>query len=65
MQKERTKWRADRATRALKRLDEIEASIIALQDNDLLDLADIFIGQLGTPLAEIASTEMAKRNISL
>lgn len=65
MPKERIKWRATSATRALKRLEEIEASITALQDNDLLDFADIFVGQQQAALGEMAAAEMAKRNISL
>ena len=65
MQNERIRWRATRATRALKRLDEIEASITALQDNDLLDFADIFFEMPGSPLGDIASAEMAKRKIGL
>ncbi len=65
MQQERNRWRGDRATRALKRLAAIEASIVALPDNDLLDFADIFVGQPQTPLAELAAAEMAKRNIAL
>jgi hypothetical protein len=37
----------------------------SLNDNDLLDLADIFAGLAGTPLAEIAAAELAKRGLSL
>ncbi len=62
---ERMKWRKTRATRDLKRLNEIEASITALEDNDLLDFADIFVGQPGTLLGTIAAAEMAKRSIAL
>ena len=65
MQKEPKKWRGTRATRDLKRFAEIEASIRALEDNDLLDFADIFVGQPGTPLSEIAAAEMANRKIGL
>ncbi len=65
MRIEQTKWRGDRATRALKRLKEIEQSITALQDDDLLDLADIFAGQPQTPLGELAAAEMVKRKITL
>lgn len=65
MQKERIKWRATRGTRALKRLNDIEASIRALQDNDLLDLADIFPEQPQTLLGDIAAAEMTKRQITL
>lgn len=65
MQSPRMKWRADRGSRAIKRLAEIEASIVALIDDDLLDLADIFARGPSTPLGEIASAEMAKRNLNL
>lgn len=61
----RNKWRANHATRASKRLEEIEASIVVLTDNDLLDFADIFVGQLQTPLGDLALAEMTKRNINL
>ena len=44
---------------------EIEAAVAALKDEDLLDLADIFSGETVTTLKEMASAEMAKRNISL
>ncbi|CAM3133959.1 hypothetical protein SPAN111604_05460 [Sphingomonas antarctica] len=65
MLKHRTKRVAARDARAVKRLAEIEASIVTLSDDDLLDLADIFKGELRTPLSESASAEMAKRKISL
>ena len=65
MQREPTKWPGDRGTRALKHLDEIEASTRALEDNDLLDFADIFVGHSGTLLGEIAADEMAKPKIGL
>jgi hypothetical protein len=38
---------------------------VALSNEDLLDLADIFKTKTETPLAEIASVEMKKRAISL
>lgn len=65
MKTQRTKWRADRGARALKRLAEIEATIVALGDEDLLDLADIFTGKAATPLGEIAAAEMQRRKIAL
>lgn len=49
----------------MKRLTAIEAAITALQDDALLDFADIFVEQPGTSLCDIAATEMAKRKISL
>jgi hypothetical protein len=65
MHREPNQWRASRATRALKRLNAIEKSITALQDNDLLDFADIFVGTPDSPLGELAAAEMANRKISL
>lgn len=65
MQNDRTKWRADRGSRAIKRIADIEASIAALADDDLLDLADIFVSQPLAALGSIASAEMAKRKIGL
>jgi hypothetical protein len=50
---------------AVQRLAQIEASIAALPDEDLLDLADIYKDKPHTPLGEIASAEMARRSISL
>ena len=60
----RTKQRALRGAQAVKRLDEIETTIVKLNDNDLLDLADIFKDQPGSSLRETAFSEMQKRNIS-
>lgn len=65
MQKQRASWRADRGSRAIKRIAEIEASIAALTDDDLLDLADIFVAAPQSGLGDIASAEMARRNIRL
>lgn len=65
MLKTRIKRNADHSDRALKRLAAIEASILALNNEDLLDLADIFSGEPRTPLGEIASAEMARRNLKL
>lgn len=65
MLKTRIKRQADQGERARKRLAQIEASIISLNDEDLLDLADIFKTQAGTPLIETASAEMQRRNIRL
>lgn len=56
---------AHRGEAAVKRLTEIEASIIQLGDEDLLDLADIFKAGPPTPLAELALSEMDRRKISL
>ncbi|WP_241656499.1 hypothetical protein [Sphingomonas oligophenolica] len=49
----------------MNRLADIEASILALKDDDLLDLADIFSDDPQTPLARLAAAEMARRNITL
>lgn len=49
----------------MKRFAELEASIAALGDEDLLDLADIFKGEPSTVLWDIAFAEMTRRNISL
>jgi hypothetical protein len=65
MLKIRTKRRADQAAHAATRLAQIEASIAALENEDLLDLADIFKSRMPTPLGEMASAEMTKRSISL
>lgn len=64
MQRNQPKWRADRGGRALKAVREIEASIIALQDEDLLDLHDIFAEAATCALAMLASNEMRRRNLT-
>ena len=61
----RTKRRAAAAERAVAQLAQIRASIAALGDEDLLDLADIFAQATDTPLRDIASAEMLRRNLSL
>jgi hypothetical protein len=65
MLKTRMRRLADRGEPAVQRLAGIETSIAARADEDLLDLADIFDRQPLTPLGEIASAQMARRNISL
>ena len=50
---------------ARRRLAEIEASIVTLGYEDLLDLADIYKAEQRTPLAKMAFAEMARRGISL
>jgi len=65
MLKTRFKRQADQGEYARKRLVLIEASILGLSDDDLLDLADIFSSEPRTPLGESAFAEMARRNISL
>lgn len=65
MLKSRIKRRTAEKTQAAIRLAEIEASITALKDEDLLDLADIFAREALAPLKEMAAAEMLKRNLSL
>lgn len=65
MLKTRIKRQALQAERAATRLVAIQASVTALGDEDLLDLADIFAGDNQSPLWEIASAEMANRNLKL
>ena len=61
----RTKRLARRNEEAARRLAEIELSITALSENDLLDLGDIVQTEPRGALGEIAWTEMGRRNISL
>jgi hypothetical protein len=65
MLRRRIRRAAARGERAVERLAEIEASIRALPDDDLLDLADIFKDARVTPLGESAFAEMTRRNLSL
>jgi hypothetical protein len=65
MLKIRIKRRAEHHVRAAHRLAQIETSIAELENEDLLDLADIFKSQSQSPLAKITSVEMRKRDISL
>jgi hypothetical protein len=61
----REKRRAIETERAFARLAAVEAAIVALDDEDLLDLADIFSHRDPTPLRDMAEVEMRRRNISL
>lgn len=65
MLKTRIKRCTIESARAGARLADIEASVCALNDEDLLDLADIFSGDTDGPLREMAATAMVKRNLSL
>ncbi|TPG13205.1 hypothetical protein EAH84_07345 [Sphingomonas oligophenolica] len=65
MLRTRIKRNALHDARTMNRLADIEASILALKDDDLLDLADIFSDDPQTPLARLAAAEMARRNITL
>ncbi len=61
----RIKRLADQRAGAIKRLRILEAEVIALPDEDLLDLADIFANVAGSAIGELARAEMAHRGISL
>ena len=65
MLKIRNKQIANDHAAAARTVARIEASIVALSDDDLLDLADIFSGGAATPLGDMASGEMARRSIAL
>lgn len=65
MLKIRTKRRAVEMARALERLVAVEASVKALGNEDLLDLADIFAAGDPTPLREMAGAEMLRRGLRL
>ncbi|TPG08452.1 hypothetical protein [Sphingomonas oligophenolica] len=65
MLRTRIKRNALNDARTIACLADIEASILALKDEDLLDLADIFSDSTQTPLARLAAAEMARRNITL
>jgi hypothetical protein len=65
MLKTRMKRLSVRNERAAERLIEIETSVTRLNDEDLLDLADIFRAETLTVLGEIANAEMTRRGISL
>lgn len=65
MLKRRSKLPITAQHRAMKKLSEIEATVAALKDDDLLDLADILLDAASSPLSVMASKQMAKRNLSL
>jgi len=65
MLKIRMKREAEQNAGAMKRLTQIEMSIIELGNEDLLDLADIFRVKPETAIAQYAFAEMARRKISL
>jgi hypothetical protein len=65
MLKLRTKRLAQQSERAKHQIAAIKASILALNDDDLLDLADIFNTEPRGWLGEVAFAEMHKRGISL
>ena len=65
MLKTRIRKKAAAVDRGGVLLAEVTASISALSDDDLLDLADIFSGVAKTTLGEMAAAEMQRRNLSL
>ena len=48
-----------------KHVAAIETAITDLDNDDLLDLADIFEAKSDNPIKEIANAEMQRRRISL
>ncbi len=64
MNRIKPKWRADRGANALKTISDIEASIVKLEDEDLLDLQDIFAGLPDSALGKLALDEMRRRNLA-
>jgi hypothetical protein len=65
MLKIRIKQKAATAERAVAQLAEIQTSIALLNDEDLLDFADIFAEAPASPLKEMAAAALKMRNISL
>jgi len=61
----RKKREAQRSAFAAKRLVQVAASIAGLENEDLLDLADIFKATPDTPIMQYAVTEMGRRGISV
>ena len=65
MLKRRIKRRELEGARAVEMMADVRASIVALNDEDLLDLADIFRGDAKASLMTLAAAEMERRNLSL
>lgn len=65
MLKSRIRRQTIAAMHTSSRLAAIEASIRALDNEDLLDLADIFARGEPTPLTKLTVQIMAERNIGL
>lgn len=65
MLKTRIKRRTVEGAHAVAELAAIHASIAALNDEDLLDLADIFAREASGALKTMAGAEMARRGVSL
>jgi hypothetical protein len=64
-QRVKSKWRSERGARAVKPGSEIKAEIGGLNDEDLLDLYDIFAGSTVSALAALAAVEVQRRNLSV
>ena len=65
MLRTRMKRLASQGERMEKRVAAIETAIVALDNDDLLDLADIFEAKPDNPIKEIANAEMQRRGIIL
>ncbi|RXD07587.1 hypothetical protein EQZ23_06140 [Sphingomonas sp. UV9] len=65
MLKSRIKRRTVEGAQAVAQLAAIHASIAALNDEDLLDLADIFAQETSGTIKAMAGAEMTKRSLSL
>ena len=64
MLKFKTRRRTVHHAQIVARMTEIETSIAALSDDDLLDLVDIFGSDTPTTLKAMAGNEMARRHLS-
>ncbi len=65
MLKTRMKRLATQTELDLRRLAAIETAVAALDDEDLLDFADIFAVGNQTPLRVMAEDQMRRRGLSL
>jgi len=65
MLKMKIRRRVAEAAQAVTQLAEIRTSITALNDEDLLDLADIFSAEIRTSIGNNASMELKRRNLSV
>ncbi|MCU6454137.1 hypothetical protein LPN01_08615 [Sphingomonas sp. A2-49] len=61
----RTKRQGIAAAQTATTLAQIAASIGRLDDESLLDLADIFAHDAASPLQPLAAAEMTRRGLSL
>lgn len=65
MLRTRMKRLASQGDRIEKRVAAIETAITTLDNEDLLDLANIFEAKSDNPIKQIANAEMQRRGISL